>query len=270
MEGAFTISFTFDFSAILPSSLQSQPMANVPTGCMVGSHGIAVMASAFLQCTPGVSGTLGDSIFNVSRAAVESQASSNRYASLGWVPSEDSKYATSITLAFAFDDGVAALLAAQVGQTEWHSKWRNRSQAYVHVWNNVTQFMCPRSCNGSFHCPASPFLPYPLESGYTEGDGAQWQWFVPHDLPGLLDKCWMGDVATYSLSLHSFMLNQLNWTFVTDGVSDYLPNAWYWAGNEPDILSAWEFNTAGPKYFSLIVFCFMWLHSMLLFVLLFV
>jgi hypothetical protein len=36
------------------------------------------------------------------------------------------------------------------------------------------------------------------------------------------------------------MANQTMWPF-----GNVLPNSWYWAGNEPDILTPWQFVYAG-------------------------
>jgi len=232
------------------------PMANVYTNCMSGSHGLAVLAEGLLKCVPGV-GSLVDAIFNTTLKTIETQAHSNRYAALGYIPSEDSNSAASDTLEFAFDDGVATLIAQAAGQSNWSSVWVARSKSYGNVWDAGSQCVCPRSASGSFSCPYK-WTPYPIDSGYTEGDGGQWQWAVGHDLQGLFANCWGGNASAYSGALHAVLAAQTAWPFTVNRVSDVLPNAFYWAGNEPSILIPWQFVVAGPTYSWLTQFWTRW------------
>ena len=75
------------------------------------------------------------------------------------------------------------------------------------------------------------------DDGFCEGDQAEWRWFVPHDLPGL--------VELFKTTEH--FVNELD-DFMTKTYccpQTLLPNPHYWAGNEPGILTPWEFVAAG-------------------------
>ena len=45
--------------------------------------------------------------------------------------------------------------------------------AYEKLWSNKSKLMCPRSVNGTLHCPSKKeaITPYPFEKQYTESDG---------------------------------------------------------------------------------------------------
>lgn len=75
------------------------------------------------------------------------------------------------------------------------------------------------------------------DDGYCEGDAAEWRWFVPHDLEGLIEL--FSSQENYVEQLDTFM----NRTYKSN--QTLLPNPYYWAGNEPDILVPWQFVAAG-------------------------
>jgi putative alpha-1,2-mannosidase len=58
----------------------------------------------------------------------------------------------------------------------------------------------------------------------------------------------------YVDALTSLQAKQLLWPF-----GNILPNAWYWAGNEPDILAPWQFGVAGNAYANLTQYWTRWL-----------
>jgi len=58
----------------------------------------------------------------------------------------------------------------------------------------------------------------------------------------------------YVDALTSLQAKQVLWPF-----GNVLPNAWYWAGNEPDILAPWQFGVAGNAYANLTQYWTRWL-----------
>ena len=64
----------------------------------------------------------------------------------------------------------------------------------------------------------------------------QWRWFVPQDINGLIDL--FGDKQYFVEQLNEFFSRS------KDDITNALPNPYYWAGNEPDILAVWLFNYA--------------------------
>lgn len=180
-------------------------------------------------------------VYQVMKQALMTQDATKGYNQYGYVPTEDDKRAGSITLEYAFDDGSLANAAAALGYTADAHMFRNRSMRYQNIFEADKMLMCGRSTDGSFSCPEFPALPYPFNDDYVEGDAWQWQWFVPHDVRGLVKLYPSAEV--YAERLEVFFQNSTDWIF-----GNLLPNPFYWAGNEPDLLAPWMFPFAGAKY----------------------
>jgi len=110
----------------------------------------------------------------------------------------------------------------------------SRSKNYKNVWNDQYKFFCPKTTSGEWDCP--PTWINVFDERYVEGDAWHWRWFVPGDVKGLISL--FGSDAAFADQLDYFMyrseFDPLN----------VLPNPYYWAGNEPDILAPWMFNFA--------------------------
>jgi putative alpha-1,2-mannosidase len=160
---------------------------------------------------------------------------------LGYCASESNSWSASCTLAYAFDDWAAAEMAREMKEpAELIQMYSKRSLNYRNVWDNHTKFFCPRSKDGSFKCPLDPaFLLDGGEKtgGYVEGDAEQWRWFVPHDVQGLAEL--FGGRKAMAMALDTFMTNAAKYPGTA------LPNPFYWAGNEPDILAPWMGSLIG-------------------------
>jgi len=97
-----------------------------------------------------------------------------------------------------------------------------------------TNFFCPKRKDGTWECPFT-WLDI-FDPRYTEGDAWHYRFFVPGDIDGLVSLFGKDDFAS---ELSTFMFNA---QLIYD---NFLPNPYYWAGNEPDILSVHEFVFAG-------------------------
>jgi len=141
-------------------------------------------------------------------------------------------------LEYSFDDNAVATLAFELSQTDDYNYFHRSSRNYVNVWESTKEFMCPRDYDGTFKCPLEPetHLPYPAETGYIEGDAWQWFMFVPHDPEGLIAL--FPTVNAFVKKLDECFNLSLPWP------STAMPNPYYWAGNEPDILAPWLFTVA--------------------------
>lgn len=83
------------------------------------------------------------------------------------------------------------------------------------------------------------FCPPPLASL-----ALQYQTFVPHDQAGLVSI--FPSVQSYVDALTTLQAKQTEWI-----IGNALPNPYYWAGNEPDLLAPWQFAAAGNQFASL-------------------
>lgn len=233
------------------------PLANVYTGCMIGSHGMVAIAEAVAKGQAGVLNLT--SVWNMMRAHAFTErphagmSHAENYSQLGFVPSEADQRSASLTLAYAFDDAAMATVARAAGATAAAEKLLRRSRGgYPLLWSHDRLLMCPRSAaSGSLACPGDPAVPYPFEHHYTEGDALQWLWFVPHDPEGLLAL--FPSNASFVAKLHAFIADsrpQSKGGKWPDFLGTTLANGWYWAGNEPDLLAPWLFNFAGAQNYT--------------------
>ena len=69
---------------------------------------------------------------------------------------------------------------------------------------------------------------------------------MPQDVPGLVGLFGGGDA--FAAELWAVLANQTQWVDNGTGCGTILPNPYYWAGNEPDILAPWLFPFAGAAH----------------------
>jgi len=141
----------------------------------------------------------------------------------------------SRTLEYAYDDWAVGVVAHVLHDETNATKYRTRSLNYVNVWDKDKEFMCPRTSDGKLHCSLESAW-YFVDKEYTEGNAWQWTWFVPGDPLGL--------VALFGADAFNKKLDECMFRS-TLHPSNALPNPYYWAGNEPDILHPWLFVFGG-------------------------
>ena len=166
------------------------------------------------------------------------------YLSLGYVPNtqesdlspEDN--GASETLEYASADFAISQLAADLGQSPTAQTYLARSQNWTNIFNTDTGYIQPRDGSGQFpeFGPTTDGMGSFGQSGFQEGDAAQYTWMVPQDIQGLITA--MGGDSTAISRLDDFF-QQLNAG----------PNApYYWAGNEPSLGTPWIYDYAGAPY----------------------
>lgn len=214
------------------------PLANVYTGCMVASHGIVAIADSLVKGIKGINASLA---YDAAYSACNGQDHGDDYAKLGYVPIEEFGQAPSLTLAYAFDDWATSQIAALTGHKTEEAQLLNRSKNYRNIWESTEMFFCAKDTAGTIKCPADPALPYPIEKEYTESNAWQYQWFVPGDPEGLVAL--FPSVQEYVSRLNFFFNKSLSWP-----LRNFMPNPYYWPGNEPDLFAPWQFNFAGNDH----------------------
>jgi len=213
------------------------PFANVETYCMVGQHSAVILTDYVLK---GVGGIDAQSILDACVTGIGQQNIANLQR-FGYVPQEASGFGASLTLDYAIDAGAVANLAEFLGKASIEATFRNYSQSYRNVWNVSQMYFCPRYSNGTGFCPF-PLIPYPFaDNYYTEGDGAQYRWYVPQDIPGLVGL--FPSPSNFSQELNDFIALSYVWPFNTT-----FPNWAFIAGNEQDLQAPVMFNFAGNEY----------------------
>jgi predicted alpha-1,2-mannosidase len=144
----------------------------------------------------------------------------------------------SLTLEYATDDFAISAFAKDLGSDSTAATFLRRSQNWENLYNTDSGYLQPRDASGSFPAgdPVTAGLSSFGQSGFQEGNAAQYAWMVPQDLGGLVKA--MGGNAAADARLDTF--------FTQDNVGPNDP--YYWAGNETDILAPWVYDYAGEPW----------------------
>ncbi len=163
------------------------------TGCMIGYHGIPVIADAYLK---------GIDDYDVELALKAMQHSATRehlgldgYMKNGFVAVESESESVSKTLEYAYDDWTIAQMAKAMGKTDVYETYLKRAQSYKNHFDPSTGFMRARFRNTWF----SPFDPYEVNFNYTEANAWQYSLYVPQDISGHIEL--MGGKEQYEAHL---------------------------------------------------------------------
>ena len=217
-------------------SLPKWPLANGETYVMVGDPADAILANIY---------AFGGTHFDAHAAldAMIKQATQPNaerpgltyLETLGYEPL-DGTYAccnaygqASTTLEDATDDFAIGALAAELGDHANARTFRQRAQNWHNLFNPATGYLEPRYRNGSFPRAYHPGS----ETGWVEGNSAQYTWMVPFNLHGLF--------AT--LGGNPRVIQRLDSFFTELNVGPDLPSAFL--GNEPSYEIPWEYDYAG-------------------------
>ncbi len=139
----------------------------------------------------------------------------------------------SETLEYALDDFSIAQFARQIGQTGTYNDFMKRSDDWANLFDTSTGLIAPRDAGGAFmNTPITDAG----QSGFQEGNAAQYTWMVPQDLRDLIRG--MGGNAAAISKLDTFF-TQIN-------AGQDKPYAWL--GNEPTLGSPWVYLSAGEPW----------------------
>ncbi len=214
-------------------------LATGDTGSMIAYHSAAVAADAIAK---GVTDFDAQTLYDGLMAQVATETTGFEclatYMKVGYCTREADSGSVSKTLEYSFDDACLATMATFLKHPDDAAMLQKRSASYKQLWDSKTQFFRARhAADGSF---TSPFVPENWSFSndeYVEGSAWQWNFFAPHD-PAGLRGLYPSD-ADFVTKLNSFF--QLE----SDSFSFYVPNGYYFQGNEPDILSSTLFSDAG-------------------------
>jgi predicted alpha-1,2-mannosidase len=214
------------------------------SACMVGEHGAAFMVE-LIRAGLGkeVNMTAIQSIFlhqETTNGANLGRTDLDRWMTEGYVSQDVSGDAAVETLTYAFDDYLLGQISDFVGDSTSAQQAMERSKNYKNIWSPEMHVFCPKYSNGSLICPKDPagLLSWQY---YREGDALHYSWFVPHDPEGLMAL--YESPEKYDESLRSFLETH---EIYHEKFGSPVPNPYYWAGNEHDLLAPWLFNV-GPN-----------------------
>ncbi|MBD8489915.1 GH92 family glycosyl hydrolase [Echinicola sp. CAU 1574] len=139
------------------------------------------------------------------------------------------KAGVSKTLEFAYDDYALAQLAKEMGDEEHYNDLMKRGQNYRNVFDPSVNFMRGRLENGDWISPFNPEYPY-YEYMYREANAWQVSFYVPHDMPGLVDL--YGGKDKFEAKLDELFTKPWNPEYIARNVSGFMGQ--YCQGNQPD------------------------------------
>jgi predicted alpha-1,2-mannosidase len=212
------------------------------TSAMIGDHGASVIAEAWTKGVRGFDGeaALAALVKNATvtppyeayvdgrgrRALPESLA-------LGYIPLEQEvkeafhrREQVSRTLEYAYDDFAIAALARALGRGDVAGAFEKRALSWRNVFDRSIGFVRGRHADGRW---VGAFDPGAEQPWITEGTPWQYSFFVPHDVPGLIEA--MGGREAFVARLDRLFAEGR-----------------YWHGNEPSHHIAYLYDQAGAPW----------------------
>jgi predicted alpha-1,2-mannosidase len=139
----------------------------------------------------------------------------------------------SETLEYALDDFSIARFARAIGNDRVAAAFAPRANNWATLFNTATGEIAGRDADGAF-------MNAPIgengQSGFQEGNSAQYTWMVPQNLHGLIEGMGGNAVALQKLD-----------TFFTQLDADE-DKPYAWLGNEVSLGSPWVFSSAGAPW----------------------
>jgi predicted alpha-1,2-mannosidase len=220
------------------------PCWNNYTAAMIGDHGIAMIGDALMK---GIAPAEVERAYTIMRKnAFEPNADTASYKDgkgrralasylqYGYIPLEDSVWDSfhkreqvSRTLEYAYDDFVLSQVAKKLGRTDDYQKLAQRAANYKNVIDPGSGYARGRYANGKW---TEPFDPFAARTPYiTEGTPAQYTWYVPQDVQGLI------------------AIEGGNDRFIAK-LDTLFDQRYYWHGNEPGHQTVYLYNHAGAPW----------------------
>lgn len=159
----------------------------------------------------------------------------------GWV----TNFGASHTLEYCFAAYAASQLAESLGKKEEAAELKRYAEGYKRLFDKETGYIRPREESGKF---MKEFDPMKAWLGFQEGNAAQYTWYVPHDVAGLLalvgkeefNRRLEKTFETASENLYGGKIGEFD-SF--SGVEQL-----YNHGNQPCLHNAWLFNYSGKPW----------------------
>jgi predicted alpha-1,2-mannosidase len=211
-------------------------LAGNETDCMIGYHSVSVMADAMAK---GIKGFDYNKAFEAAKHSANlTHLGLDAYQQQGFISIDDEHESVSKTLEYAYDDWCIAQMANILGKAEDYKHFMMRSQNWKNLFDKGTGHMRPRK-NGGWD---KPFDPREVNNNYTEGNSWHYTFFVPHDVPGLINA--YGGNDNFEKKLDEMFTAPATTTGreqvdITGLIGQYAQ------GNEPSHHVAWLYTYAG-------------------------
>jgi predicted alpha-1,2-mannosidase len=139
-------------------------------------------------------------------------------------------------------------MAKKLGKNDDYELFMKRATNYKNIWNADIGWMWNKTIDGKWAEPVD-ILRY--DNGWEEGNAAQYVWFVPHDVQGLIKL--MGSREAFTKKLNNSFEKAQKHDFVSGKSHDKetleeLRRVYINYGNQPSIQTAFLFNYAGSPW----------------------
>jgi predicted alpha-1,2-mannosidase len=211
-------------------------LASNETDCMIGYHSVSVMADAMAK---GITGFDYEKCFEAAEhSSMLDHLGLDAYKKQGFISMDDEHESVSKTLEYAYDDWCIAQMAKILNKKEDYNYFMKRSQSWKNVFDWNTGFMRPKK-NGGWN---KPFDPKEINNNFTEGNSWQYSFFVPQDIPGMIEA--YGGTEKFEAKLDEMFNSESKTTGreqadVTGLIGQYAH------GNEPSHHMAFLYNYIG-------------------------
>lgn len=214
-------------------------LASNETDCMIGYHSVSVIADAYAK---------GIRDFDLTLAAEAMQKSANwnhlglpAYINKGYLEKEDEHESVSKNLEYSYDDWCIAEFLKETKTSAHADRYYQRSSYWKNLFDTQSGFIRPRS-NGGW---MKPFDPFEVNNNYTEANGWQYTFFVPHDISGMMKA--MGGNENFVKKLDELFTTESKTTGreqadITGLIGQYAH------GNEPSHHMAYLYTYAGQPW----------------------
>lgn len=152
------------------------------------------------------------------------------------------------TLENAYQDWCLAQLAKALNKKADDKLFSERSRNFRNLYNSAEGFMVPKDKEGRWKSSFDPLL---YQNGYVEGNGAQFTWFVPHDLPALFTLMGGQDTAVARLNRQFELAQKYRFCDQHPEKEKLFFNdsrMWINYSNQPNMQAAFIFNYAGAPW----------------------
>src|SRR5579859_4719710 len=218
--------------------------AGLETWCMIGYHGVAVIADAYMK---GIRGYPAKEALKamVATASYGPYDGLAYYMQLGYVPIDREKEAASKTVEYAFDDWTIARMADAMGEQQTAKDFYKRAGNWRNVFDPKTGFIRAKKTDGRFNEPFDPAA-VGYGSDYTEGNAWQYSWYEPQDTGGLIKALGGDDKLVAKLdAVFDTKVDPKEFADVED-ISGLI--GYYAHGNEPSHHIAYLYDYAGAPW----------------------
>ncbi|NUY81341.1 glycoside hydrolase family 92 protein [Flavobacterium sp. MAH-1] len=155
--------------------------ASNETDCMIGYHSVSVMADAMAK---GIKGFDYEKAFEAAKhSAMLDHLGLSAYKKNGFISMDDEHESVSKTVEYAYDDWCIAQMAKILDKKDDYVYFIKRSQSWKNVFDPETKHMRPKK-NGGWD---KPFDAREVNNNFTEGNSWHYSFFVPQDIPGMIE-----------------------------------------------------------------------------------